>query len=283
MPSATVAVAPARFFGLTFILSWSIWIPVMLLRLGVFQVAMTQGTATAIALLGVLMPAVSALVLTGGSGGRTALRTLLKRLTIWRVGWSWWGVALLLQPVLLVATALVFNRFGGSPRVSPVPQGSVVTLCVNVVFMVLASMGEEIGWRGLALPALQLRVDARTASIILGLLGATWHLPYWTLLGTLQQYGIGYFVMNYLFVVALTFQITWFYNHAQSSALLVVVFHVAFNLVNVVLLPVTSSVGAFTLLTVLEWMIALVLNGYLSRPAKARGHLGQPVQKGPLA
>ena len=58
---------------------------------------------------------------------------------------------------------------------------------------------------------------------------------------------------------ALTFQLTWLVNHSNGSVLVAVVFHVVVNLVNVTVLPVTASVGAFTLLTALECLIALAL------------------------
>ncbi len=57
--------------------------------------------------------------------------------------------------------------------------------------------------------------------------------------------------------------ITWFFNHGQSSLLLPVAFHIGFNLVNVVWLPVTTNINALVILIVLEWVLALCLVPFL--------------------
>ena len=43
----------------------------------------------------------------------------------------------------------------------------------------LAAIGEEFGWRGHALPRLQRRMRPLPASLVIGVLLATWHLPYY--------------------------------------------------------------------------------------------------------
>ena len=152
---------------------------------------------------------------------------------------------MVVQPALLVLTGLVYNWLGGSPLVEPVPLVSAVALAVNIIFLLLATLGEEIGWRGVALPALQGRHSSLRASLILGFLWATWHLPFWLLLDTFTLYGVGYLALNYLLIVPTTLYITWFFNRGRASRLLPVGFRVSFNIVNVALLPVTTNVGAF--------------------------------------
>ncbi|HSO63654.1 MAG TPA: CPBP family glutamic-type intramembrane protease [Ornithinibacter sp.] len=39
----------------------------------------------------------------------------------------------------------------------------------------------KVGWRGVALPALQAQGGPVRASVILGLVTATWHVPYWVI------------------------------------------------------------------------------------------------------
>ncbi|MGB4118105.1 MAG: CPBP family intramembrane glutamic endopeptidase [Polaromonas sp.] len=46
-----------------------------------------------------------------------------------------------------------------------------------MVFMVGDPLGEELGWRGFALPAMQARLGWRAASLVLGAVWGVWYLP----------------------------------------------------------------------------------------------------------
>jgi membrane protease YdiL (CAAX protease family) len=134
---------------------------------------------------------------------------------------------------------------------------------VNAIMLLNATLGEEIGWRGVALPGLQGQNTPVRASLILGFLWATWHIPFWLLLDSFDQFGAGYLLLNFLFVLPLTFYITWFFNHGSSSILLPVAFHVSFNIINTVLFPVTIHIGAFGIFVALEWVMAFVILPFL--------------------
>lgn len=252
-------VRPVEFFGLTFVLSWLIWIPLTLSHFGVGPIHIPETTSNVVRLLGVLMPAASALILTAQTGGRSAMRNLWERLLLWRVNWKWWLAAVAVQPVLLGLAAFTFNLISKDSTVSPEPVTSAGAFIVNVIVLLIATLGEEIGWRGVALPSLQGRNSALKSSIILGLLWATWHVPFWLLLDSFDQFGVGYLALNYLFIVPLTLYMTWFFNQSQQSILLPVMFHLTFNIVNTVLLPVTLSIGAFLIFGIFEWILALAL------------------------
>ncbi|MDQ3855586.1 MAG: hypothetical protein M3281_04235 [Chloroflexota bacterium] len=127
----TQRVRPATFFVLTFVLSWLVWAPLALSHLGVGPFRIAESTSQSLRLLGVLMSAVSALILTVRPAGRAGLRRLL----VWRVGAGWWLAAVAVQPLLLVAAWLAAVRLGTrlcsrSSRVSapawpqPTPAGS---------------------------------------------------------------------------------------------------------------------------------------------------------------
>jgi membrane protease YdiL (CAAX protease family) len=244
-------------------LSWLIWIPLTMSHFGVGPFRISEEASSMIRLLGVLMPAASALILTMQTGGGDALGILFSRLLLWRVRWKWWLAATLAQPVLLVLAALLYNVYGGEPPVTLSPLTHVVALIINVFLLLLAVLGEEIGWHGIALPALQQQRSALKASLILGFLWAIWHIPFWLLLDTFDQFGIRYLAMNFLLVLPLTIYSTWFFNHAKFSILLPVVFHLTFNIMNTALLPVTINIGAFGILLAFEWVIAVLLIPHL--------------------
>jgi membrane protease YdiL (CAAX protease family) len=257
---------PLLFFTLTYLLSWAIWIPLDLAHFGIGSIHIPEATSNIVRLLGVLMPAVSALILTAIFGGQTAVRTLLGRLAIWRVGWSWWAVAVLVQPILLILAGLIYNVMWGNPLVTMLPVGVTSAFVINIIFLAIATLGEEIGWRGVALPSLQSLRTALNASLILGFLWAAWHIPFWLLMDTFNQYGWIYMLLNFLFVLPGTFYITWFFNHSRSSLLLPVVFHLSFNILNTALFPVTATSGAFALFIAIEWLVTILIIRRLEPP-----------------
>jgi membrane protease YdiL (CAAX protease family) len=254
------------FFALTFVLSWLIWIPLALSHIGLGPVHIPEGLSSAVRLVGVLMPAAAAIALTAITGGRVAVRRLLTRLAIWRLHWGWWAAATLVYPAVLMVSALLYRWLPGQPALTFV-QASPAALLVNIVLLAIATLGEEIGWRGVALPGLQARYSPLRASLILGLVWATWHLPFWVLMDTFDQYGAGYFVLNYLFIVPSTAYLSWIFNRTRSSLLLPVAFHLTFNIVNVAILPVTSAIGAYALFIFLQLLLVVGVSPDMKRAA----------------
>jgi CAAX protease family protein len=259
-------VHPRTFFILTYLLSWLIWIPLDLSHFGIGPFNIPEGLSNVVRLLGVLMPAVAALVLTSRAAGRGGVRNLLGRLAIWRVGWNWWAAAVLVQPVLVVVAGVVYNRFWGNPAVIVQPLGAVAAFVISTIFLAIASLGEEIGWRGVALPGLQSDRSALNASLILWFLWGIWHIPFWLLLDSFDQFGWSYLALNFLFGLPVTLYITWLFNHSRSSVLLAVAFHLSFNIVNTSIFPVTSNPGAFAVLIAIEWVVTLLFIRHLEPP-----------------
>jgi membrane protease YdiL (CAAX protease family) len=162
-------------------------------------------------------PALSATVVEAATAGRSGVTQLLKRLLIWRVGLAWYVVVLGLPPLLaLVATGLAV-ALGAEAALQP-PTWGVADLVLFVLVV-----GEEIGWRGYALPRLLARTSPLVASVVLGLLWAGWHLPAYVLPGT-PQFGspFGPFLV---WVVAQAVLFTWVFNHTRGSLLLATLFH----------------------------------------------------------
>ena len=253
-----MAVKPFHFFALTYTLSWLIWIPLTMSHFGIGPFHVAEGISNIVRLLGVLMPAASALILTRITGGRGATQGLWARLFLWKVNWKWWMAAVVGQPILLVLAAFISNIVSDS-KVTAEPLVSASAFIVNVIMLLIATLGEEIGWRGVALPGLQEQNRAGKSSIILGLLWGIWHIPFWLLLDSFDQFGIGYLGLNLLFVVPLTFYITWFFNHSRQSLLLPVMLHLTFNIVNTIFLPVTMNVSAFLVFGICEWIVCFFI------------------------
>jgi membrane protease YdiL (CAAX protease family) len=177
------------------------------------------------ALLALFGPALAAILVTGIGEGRSGVDKLLRRVVLWQVGIAWYVVAVCLPLVVAVAALGVQSLFAGIPF-SP-STGTPIALMVLLAMLVV---GEEIGWRGFALPHLQKRYNGLAASLILGALWAGWHLANGTIPG-LQAYWTG-FPAFLFFVVAQTILFTWLSNHSHDSVLLAWVFHASINVTN---------------------------------------------------
>jgi membrane protease YdiL (CAAX protease family) len=171
--------------------------------------------------VGLLMPAVAAIVVTALTEGKPGVTTLLQRLKLWRVGLRWYVVALGL-PVLLSAAVVALSILLGAPAQV---EFSPVSLLTMIVFVLV--VGEEIGWRGYALPKLLQNHSAVTASLILGVLWGGWHLPTFFIAGS-PQASIP-FVAFLLFTTGASVLFTWLHLHTGGSLLIATLFHGAIN------------------------------------------------------
>ena len=220
----------AAFLVLTYGLSWALWIP-----LDIFRDA-TSGPFTSIALLiGSNVPSVVAIVLTAVGFGKGATRKLLGQLLIWRVGWRWYLVLLAPTALVVGTITLVAVTRGG-------PTAALAMPLLNAIFFVAfmtfpgSAVGEEIGWRGFALPRLQARRTALTASLVVGSLHGLWHLPLW-LRGD-ADHRLSAYPAFLIQALALAVIYTWLYNNTKGSLLIVALFHTATNApLTLVLLP----------------------------------------------
>jgi membrane protease YdiL (CAAX protease family) len=220
----------AIFLVLSYGLTWALWIPLVILR------DAASGPYNTIAiLLGSNIPSAVAIVLTAAGLGKTATRKLLGRLLIWRVGWRWYLVLLAPTALVIGTITLVAVTRGG-------PTAALAMPLLNAIFFVAfmtfpgSAAGEEIGWRGFALPRLQFRHTALTASLVVGSLHGLWHLPLW--LNGNVDHPLSLYPAFLIQALALAVIYTWLYNNTKGSLLLVVLFHTATNApLTLVLLP----------------------------------------------
>ena len=157
------------FFVLAYVLTWWIY---PLLRF-----------SPLLGLFGLFGPALAAIIMAAVTGGKAGVKALLSRVVLWRVGLPWYVIALGLLTVLSIATAGLSYLLGASKST----QVGALTVLELVLFVLV--VGEELGWRGYALPLLLEKRSAVTASLILGVLWGLWHLPTFVVPGT-PQYGL---------------------------------------------------------------------------------------------
>ena len=161
------------------------------------------------------------------TSGKAGVLGLLKRMVRWRVRPVWYAVALLLPVgVPLVATAL--NVLLGAQAPLSVELGAWPNL-IPTFFLLLLIPGiggawEEPGWRGYATPKLQAGRSALSASLIVGVVWAFWHLPL-MVTGVIPWSDIAY-------VAVQSVVYAWLFNNTGGSVLLVMLFHTMNNVIS---------------------------------------------------
>jgi hypothetical protein len=213
------------FFALTYIVTWTCFIAAVALSGSPPSGAPLRPGLRALILLGTFAPSLVALGLTARSEGGAGLRALLRRLFEWRVSARWYVFAVGYMASIKLAAALVYRLVTGIwPRFG---HEAWYVMAAAIVFLTWVQAGEEIGWRGYALPRLAARFGLARASIVLGVIWACWHLPLFFLAGA-DKYGQS-FPVYALQVTALSVAIAWLYWHTQGSLLLVMLMHAAIN------------------------------------------------------
>ena len=259
------------FVGLTYAISWAIWFSLIASSTGIATPAGWVLNALAIA-----GPSIAAIVVAIVLGG-TSLGDLLSGLSLARMSTRWVVTALAL-PLVMVAVAIVIAVVltgTVAPTFSAALAGIVAVEFVRILIFG-GPLGEEIGWRGFALPRLQATRTAFDASVVLGVIWGLWHIPLYFVpdtgqfetlrAGTDPAFGIGGFVG---WTIGLSVLFTWLFNQTRGSLLVVMLFHAAVNLA--VFLPAQlGSTGLVSLLNVaVTWIVALIVTARFGRATLA--------------
>jgi uncharacterized protein len=222
-PATTARAFPLVYFVLALAVTWVLWWLAVLDARGLISVPIPAQP------LGAFGPLVAAVIVTAQESGRAGLRSLLGRILQWRVAPIWYGVAVL-GPILLYLAALALEvvALGGQPPSLGALIGVVPILVIITLYMVFfVALGEEVGWRGYALPALQARYGALVASVILGAMWALWHLPLF--FNPDLHYSNLPFVLQLAFQIAAAILFTWVFNFTGGSVLIAILMHAVLN------------------------------------------------------
>lgn len=256
------------FFAATFGLSWVFWIPAAVLFTRNDSGASPFFSPELILLqtLGAAGPSIVAYWMLRRSGSSDAARPILDRYKIWRVGYAWYFIAALFVPVIQLAGHLIGGALSGGDLIdqsSPLGEmladvgvvGAVALFPLIVIAQLPSSpLLEEFGWRGFALPRLQDRYSALTASLILGLLWGIWHLP--------LTLAYGDPVVPFLLqIIAISVIITWVFNNTRGSMLVAMLCHASLN---ASIVPFSSAAGHWpgTLLTIVAAILVVAFTGW---------------------
>ncbi len=247
----------AVYFALAFVLAWVFWVPAALSEQG--AVGGSPPTALLV-VLGTFAPSVAAVLVAARKGG-AGTRALLGQLLRWRVGPGWYAVALFGPAALMLVAIGLHVALGGAVPDFPEPsRWPLVAVNLVLVLLVGGPLGEELGWRGFALPRLQARHGALRASVVLGVVWALWHLPLFAVPGAPQ--GQVPFLLFVAQAVALSVFFAWAYNGSAGSLPIVLLLHASVNTwagALRILPEATGSLLPWILATALACLVAVAL------------------------
>jgi membrane protease YdiL (CAAX protease family) len=175
--------------------------------------------------LAFLCPVTAAAVLVHRHDGTAGVIRLLKRAFDYhRIHPKiWYAPILLLMPGVMVLSYGVMCVMGVP---LPAPHFSALAAVGLFLGFFLGGAGEELGWSGYIIDRLQRRWTALQASVLLGVVWATWHI-----IPLVQARRPWPWIAGWcLSTVALRILIVWIYNNTDSSVFGTILLHAMSNL-----------------------------------------------------
>lgn len=204
---------PFRFFVVTFLWSWLIWLPLVLMGFEIISIEqkMLSIIRMPILVLAVFGPAVGAFFSLRTLKGKGEITKFLKSFLSLRFGWRVWVLTFVL---FAGSTALAWYipEFFGEDRIGMLLPNIYIFPAYWLLMVFLGGGQEEIGWRAYILPYLEDHFDRWTSSIILAFVWSIWHLPLWFIPGTAQKY------MNFAGFIMLTLGYSFIQSWVMKSS-----------------------------------------------------------------
>lgn len=213
------------FFILAYLISWIVWLPLYGQIFGLTNLPSIPFNHA----FGGLGPLIASFLTTWIFLKKDGVRNLLAK--CFQIKPLKYLAIALFGPFALAVIALVLSYFIDNLPINlsrllttkEFPQFNLLIFFIyNLIFF---GFGEEVGWRGFALPRLQNTLNALASGVILTVLWALWHLP-------LFFYRPGYTTMEIAGIFGWIFSLltgsillTWLYNSSRASILICAVFH----------------------------------------------------------
>ena len=248
---------PVLFFVLAYLFTWIFWIP---------AIFVTENLGAVLMLIGLIAPAVVSTVFILSSGSDALKRDLRNKLIgFYKVKWLNVFLAVFVFAVIVACSILLSLAFGQSIDQFAFTEDFSFTgvgIGSALITIALASVIEEVGWKGYCEDSIGNYMNWFWESLIFGALWSLWHLPLIFIKGTYQAglmvnplYVVNFFISG----IPLGFIITWVYLVSDRSILACMVFHLFVNFLQekIAMTPETKCVETIVV-TIATVIIVLV-------------------------
>ena len=218
---------PVLFFLMAYLFTWIFWVPAIFVN---------ETLGSVLMVLGLFAPPVVSTVFVLASGSDVLKRDLKNKLIgFYRVKWGNVAISIVVFAVIIVCSILLSLAFGQSlDQFSFTDDFSFTGVGIGgaLVTIILASIIEEVGWKGYCEDSIGEYMNWFWESMVFGALWSFWHFPLIFIKGTYQAglmvnplYVINFFVSG----IPLGFIITWVYLASDRSILACMIFHLFVN------------------------------------------------------
>ena len=269
---------PVLFFLLTYFFTWIFWVP---------AIFVPGNTGALLMMIGLIMPAVISTLFVLLSGSKELKQDLKNKLVgLYKVRWANVFLAVGVFAVIVVCSILLSLLFGQSPdQFSFTRDFSFTGVGIGsaLVTILLASVIEEVGWKGYCEDSIGNYMNWFWESMIFGAIWSFWHFPLIFIKGTYQSglmanpvYVINFFLSG----IPLGFTITWVYLASDRSVLACMIFHLFVNFMQekIAMTPETKCVE--TLVVIAATVIIVFRNQDMFFETRHVGRLLEEVSEG---
>ena len=274
---ATYRYRPVLFFILTYFFTWSFWIPAIFVPEDIGALLMVTG---------LIAPAVVSTLFVLFSGSRELKQDLKTKLVgFYKVRWVNVFLAVGVFALIVVCSILLSLLFGQKPdQFSFTRDFSFTGVGIGsaLITILLASVIEEVGWKGYCEDSIGNYMNWFWESMIFGAIWSFWHFPLIFIQGTYQaglmvnpMYVVNFFVSG----IPLGFIITWVYLASDRSILACMIFHLFVNFMQekIAMTPETKCVE--TLVVIAATAIIVLWNKDMFFETRHVGRLLEDVSK----
>ena len=218
---------PVLFFLMAYLFTWIFWVPAIFVN---------ETLGSVLMVLGLFAPPVVSTVFVLVSGSDVLKRDLRNKLIgFYKVKWGNVAISIVVFAVIIVYSILLSLAFGQSlDQFSFTDDFSFTGVGIGsaLVTITLASIIEEVGWKGYCEDSIGEYMNWFWESMVFGALWSFWHFPLIFIKGTYQAglmvnplYVINFFISG----IPLGVIITWVYLASDRSILACMIFHLFVN------------------------------------------------------
>ncbi len=232
MPNHAKNRDPWKFFFLTFVYSWVLWIPSVLDGIGIDLPFNVTGYSMVVVIIGAFAPMLAAITLIARKAGWKGTKAFLGKALDFHFKPKYLIIALVLPLIIHAIVHYLAPAVGMDvaktlfPAETSVPP---IVMAIPYFFLMLIIGGgqEEFGWRGYAQEPLQEKIGVLPASLVIGVIWGIWHLPLWFMTGDLHSaYS---FIAFVIMTTSISIMYAWLYNSSGKKLIIVMFFHAMNN------------------------------------------------------